>query len=78
MKSKPSQNHTLEKVTAEEEVPIFAEVGQGSTFAPKILDKQMKMFRTRLVKQQGWGTPGKEPSAVQSIQNKNNIPPKTV
>ena len=36
-KSKPSQNHTLEKATAKEEVPIF-EAGQGFTFAPKIVD----------------------------------------
>ena len=37
---KPSQNHTLEKATAEKEMPIFGEVAQGFTFAAKIVDKR--------------------------------------
>ena len=29
--------HVHEKATAEEEMPIFGEVGQGFTFTPKIV-----------------------------------------
>ena len=72
------QNHTLEKATAEEEVPIFGEVGQGFTFAPKIVDKQQKMGQTWLANQQEpkqASTPGTTSSVVQSMQNENILPP---
>ena len=77
-KSKPSQKHTLEKVTIKEEVPSFGEVGRGFTSAPKIVDKQVKMFQAWLAKQQEQkqtSTPGKASSVVQSTQNKNILPP---
>ena len=57
---------------------IFGEVGQGFTFAPKIVDKQQKMFLAWLAEQQDQtqtGTPGKASSEVQSMRNENILPP---
>ena len=57
---------------------IFGEVGQGFTFAQKIVDKQQKMFLAWLAEQQEQtqtGTPGKASSEVQSMRNENILPP---
>ena len=72
------QNHTLEKATAEEEMPIFGEVDQGFTFAPKIVDKQQKNLLAWVAKEQEQkqtSNPGKAPSVVQNMQNENSLPP---